>query len=71
MKPRNSSVVTQGDELPTGKAFVLQLSRETGSALTPFIGRVEHLATGRRSRFHTLEEFLSAVARLLGGMRQT
>ena len=69
VKSRTSNVVASEDELPTAKAFVLQLSRETGPALTPFVGRVEHLATGRRSRFHTVEEFLAAVARLLGGVR--
>ena len=54
-----------GPRLPTGKAFVLQLSRDTGSALRPFAGRLEHLSTGRRERFETLEEFLIALTRLL------
>jgi hypothetical protein len=57
-------------DLPTGKAFVVQLSRETGPALSPFAGRVEHLSTGRRARFETLEEFLAAVTRLLSEARQ-
>jgi hypothetical protein len=57
-------------ELPTEKAFVLQLSRETGPALRSFAGRVEHLSTGRRARFETLEEFLAAVTRLLSEARQ-
>lgn len=52
-------------ELPTGKAFVLQLSRDTGPMLQPFTGRVEHLATGRRVRFATIEDFQQAVIRLL------
>lgn len=52
-------------ELPTGKAFVLQLTRETGPALEPFAGRVEHLATGRRLRFESLETFQAAVTRIL------
>jgi hypothetical protein len=52
-------------ELPVGKAFVLQLSRDTGPTLEPFRGRVEHLRTGRRARFETLEEFQAAVIRLL------
>lgn len=57
-------------ELPTGKAFVLQLSRDTGPTLQPFAGRVEHLATGRRVRFATFEDFQQAVIRLLRGGRQ-
>jgi hypothetical protein len=52
-------------ELPTGKAFVLQLSRETGPALRPFTGRVEHLASGRRLRFESLTAFQVALTRLL------
>jgi hypothetical protein len=52
-------------ELPTGKAFVLHLSRETGPALKPFTGRVEHLASGRRLRFESLTAFQTALTRLL------
>jgi hypothetical protein len=52
-------------ELPTGKAFVLQLSRDTGPTLQPFAGRVEHLASGRRARFATFEDFRAVVIRLL------
>lgn len=57
-------------ELPTGKAFVLQLSRDTSPTLQPFVGRVEHLATGRRVRFATFEDFQQAVIRLLRGGQQ-
>jgi hypothetical protein len=58
-------------ELPTGKAFVLQLSRETGPTLTPFIGRVEHLATGRRLRFESMTAFQAALTRLLTETEQS
>ncbi len=58
-------------ELPTGKAFVLQLSRETGPALRPFTGRVEHLATGRRLRFESLTAFQAALTRLLTETEQS
>ena len=54
-----------GPRLPTEKAFVLQLSRDTGSMLRPFAGRLEHLSTSRRERFETLEDFLTALKRLL------
>ena len=57
-------------ELPTGKAFVLQLSRDTGPTLRPFAGRVEHLASGRRARFASFEDFRSAVTRLLAEAHQ-
>jgi len=52
-------------ELPTEKAFVLQLTRETGATLKPFAGRVEHVASGRRVRFGNFAAFRAAVARLL------
>ena len=54
-----------GPELPTDKAFVLQLSRETGPALSPFAGRIEHFATGRRLRFEDFAGFRAALNRLL------
>jgi len=57
-------------ELPAGKAFVLQLSRDTGPTLQPFAGRVEHLASGRRVRFATFEDFRAAVIRLLSEAKQ-
>jgi hypothetical protein len=57
-------------ELPTGKAFVLQLSHDTGPMLRPFVGRLEHLASGRRVRFATFEDFQEAVIRLLREAKQ-
>ena len=54
-----------GRRLPTEKAFVLQLSQDTGSTLCPFAGRLEHLLSCRRERFETLEDFLAALKRLL------
>lgn len=57
-------------ELPTGKAFVLQLSRDTGPRLQRFAGRVEHLASGRRARFANFEDFQQAVIRLLREAKQ-
>jgi len=69
-KTRGRGSSPEGPELPTGKAFVLQLSRDTGPALEPFIGRVEHLATGRRLRFESFADFQSAVIRLLSDTRE-
>jgi len=51
--------------LPTWKAFVIQLSQETTPKSGIFAGRVEHLASGRRERFASGKELLSAVMRLL------
>ena len=55
----------ESPELPTGRVFVLHLSRDTGPALQPFTGRVEHLSTGRRVRFDSFEDFRAAVIRFL------
>jgi hypothetical protein len=62
-----SGPVRAGAELPVSKAFVLQLSRETGPTLQHFSGRIEHLPTGHRLRFQTVEELLAALSRLLRG----
>ena len=67
-RPQESPDGTSSPEapkLPTDKAFVVQLTRETGPSLEPFAGRVEHIATGRRLRFGDLAAFRAAVARLL------
>ena len=61
----------EAPELPTGKAFVVQLSRETSPTLEPFAGRVEHLATGRRLRFESFTAFQAAVIHLLAQARET
>jgi len=55
----------QTGELPTEKAFVVQLRRDTGPSLEPFAGRVEHLASGRRLRFDSFAAFRAAVTKLL------
>jgi hypothetical protein len=62
---RRDAAAEPGPELPSTKAFVLQLTRATGPTLEPFAGRVEHLSTGRRTRFETVEEFLTALRHLL------
>ena len=59
----------EAPELPTEKAFVLQLTRETGPNLEPFAGRVEHVASGRRLRFGDFAAFRTAVTRLLAEAR--
>jgi hypothetical protein len=64
-RPQTSAHPPDAPELPTEKAFVLQLSRESGPALEPFAGRVEHLASGRRLRFDGLVDFQAALIRLL------
>ena len=69
-KTEGGGALPEAPELPTDKAFVLQLSRDTGPMREPFTGRVEHLATGRRLRFESFADFQSAVIRLLSDTRE-
>ena len=51
--------------LPSWKAFVIQLSRDTTPDSGIFAGRIEHLGSGRRQRFASGKELLATVMRLL------
>jgi hypothetical protein len=57
--------------LPYDRAFVVQFTAETGARLERAAGRVEHLQTGRRSRFASIDEFLACVAALLDDHTKT
>lgn len=50
---------TKTPEFPLWKAFVVQFGRGEGSG--SFCGRVEHLSSGRRTRFGSREELLAAL----------
>jgi len=54
-----------GPELPAWKAFVVQFDRDTGAKRGVFAGRIEHLSSGQRARFHTRKELLAILAELL------
>ena len=51
--------------LPYAKAFVVQFSAETGARLEHAAGRVEHLQTGRRTRFASVYDLLACIVALL------
>ena len=53
--------------LPYAKAFVVQFSAETDPRLGTTTGRVEHLQTGRRSRFASADELLAWIMAMLAG----
>ena len=53
--------------LPYAKAFVVQFSAETEPRLGTATGRIEHLQTGRRSRFASVDELLARIMVMLGG----
>ena len=51
--------------LPYAKAFVVQFTEETDSRLGHVTGRLEHLQTGRRLRFTSLEDLLAGFVKML------
>jgi hypothetical protein len=50
-------------------AFVIQWRPETDIEAGRFEGRVEHIASYQAVRFHSLEELLTFVARVLAEIR--
>jgi hypothetical protein len=57
--------VADQPSLPYAKAFVVQFSAETGARLEHAAGRVEHLQTGRRTRFASVYDLLACIVALL------
>jgi hypothetical protein len=53
--------------LPYAKAFVVQFSAETDARRGTVTGRIEHLQTGRRSRFVSTDELLAWIMAMLAG----
>jgi hypothetical protein len=53
--------------LPYARAFVVQFSAETDARRGTVTGRIEHLQTGRRSRFVSTDELLAWVMAMLAG----
>jgi hypothetical protein len=51
--------------LPANRAFVVQFRAQPTDASSTYEGRVEHLLSGQVARFHSLEELLAFMVRLL------
>jgi hypothetical protein len=51
--------------LPTNRAFVVQFRAQSTDPALCWEGRVEHLTSGQVSRFHSPEELLAFLARVL------
>jgi hypothetical protein len=49
--------------------FVIQFHPETDIAAGRFEGRVEHIASSESMRFHSLEELLAFIAKVLAEVR--
>jgi hypothetical protein len=62
---RGSTVPPSQPSLPTNRVFVVQFRAQPSGASSPYDGRVEHLASGQVARFHSLEELLGFMIRML------
>jgi len=52
-------------------AFVIQFRPESDIEAGRFEGRVEHVASSRATRFHSLDELLGFIAKVLTEVRNT
>jgi len=55
--------------LPTDRAFVVQLRAQPPGAPWSWEGRVEHVVSGQMTHFHTLDELLACIRRVLAGVQ--
>jgi hypothetical protein len=51
--------------LPMQRAFVVQLHATADVAQARVVGRVEHVVSGQALHFHTLDELLAFMTRVL------
>ena len=51
--------------LPRQRAFVVQLQAQADATPERFAGRVEHVISGQAVHFHSLDECLAFIARVL------
>jgi hypothetical protein len=51
--------------LPTNRAFVIQFRTQPPETPLAWEGRVEHLVSGQVARFHSSEELLAFIRRVL------
>jgi hypothetical protein len=56
--------------LPSNRAFVVQFRATPIDGSVIYDGRVEHLVSGQVARFHSLEELMAFMIRMLTGLPQ-
>jgi hypothetical protein len=54
--------------LPTNRAFVVQLRAQPSGAPLVWDGRVEHVVSGQVTHFHSLEELVAFINRVLASL---
>jgi hypothetical protein len=62
---KESPMASSQSSLPTNRVFVVQFRTPSPGAPARYDGRVEHLVSGQVARFHTLEELLAFMIRVL------
>jgi hypothetical protein len=67
----NFAMLQPPSSLPSNRAFVLQFRTQPADAPLSWEGRVEHLTSGQALRFHTPEELLAFVARVLNEVQES
>jgi len=56
--------------LPTNRAFVVQLRADAEVGQGEFRGRVEHINSMRATHFHSIEELLAFIVKVLSEPEQ-
>ena len=56
--------------LPADRVFVVQFRPPAPDGSPTYEGRVEHLVSGQAARFHSLEELLAFIVRVLTDVQQ-
>ena len=56
--------------LPSNRVFVVQFRNPPTRAPAGYEGRVEHLVSGQVARFHSLEELLAFMIRVLADVER-
>ena len=54
--------------LPTNRAFVVQLRDQPSGAPLAWDGRAEHVVSGQMMHFHSLEELVAFISRVLASV---
>ena len=56
--------------LPTNRIFVVKFRTQPTGGPSRYDGRVEHLVSGQVARFHSLEELLAFMIRMLADVQR-
>jgi hypothetical protein len=56
--------------LPTNRAFLVQFRTPSTGASSSYEGRVEHVVSGQVTRFHSMEELVAFMMRVLADVQE-